>query len=65
MNAASTGHVVHDVYVGKTHIKICDDYCRTKTLEEVDAILKHIASWAREPLLAAEEAKAANQQLSA
>lgn len=38
-----TGNVVEEFNLGNTRIKICDDYCRTKTKEEVEEILKRIA----------------------
>ena len=37
------GHVVKDYYIGHTHVKICDDYCRDKTPEQVQQILDNIA----------------------
>lgn len=43
-NLIKEGHVVRDFYIGNTHIQICDDYCRDKTPEEVQAILDRIAS---------------------
>jgi len=51
------GNVVKSYKIGNTRIKICDDYCRDKTPEEVDAILKRIADFAYECLLSAEVAK--------
>lgn len=39
----ATGNVVKDFYVGNTHIRICDDYCRDKTPEQVKQILANIA----------------------
>lgn len=44
------GHVVEEFYIGNTHIRICDDYCRDKTPEEVEAILKRIADITLGPL---------------
>ena len=38
------GNVVKDFKIGNTRIKICDDYCRDKTPEDVQAILDRIAS---------------------
>ena len=49
----SEGHVVKDFCIGNTHVKICDDYCRDKTKEEVDEILARIAQKVRIPLLKA------------
>lgn len=48
-----TGNVVMDFYVDGAHVRICDDYCRNKTKEEVDEILKRIAQNAIGPLTAA------------
>ena len=39
----SQGHVVKDFMIGRTRIMICDDYCRDKTPEEVQAILDRVA----------------------
>ncbi len=44
------GNVVEDYYIGHCHIKICDDYCRDKTKEDVDKILKRIAEITLGPL---------------
>ena len=38
------GHVVEDFYIGKTHIMICDDYCRNKSKEEIENTLNRIAA---------------------
>ena len=51
------GNVVRDFYIGNTHVRICDDYCRDKTKEEVQAILDRIARNAIGPLTAAMEAE--------
>lgn len=48
-----TGHVVKDFYIGNTHVRICDDYCRDKTPEEVQAILDRIAKITYGPLVQA------------
>ena len=37
------GHVVKDFYIGHTHVKICDDYCRDVTPEQVQQKLDNIA----------------------
>jgi len=42
------GHVVYEARFGNGRGMICDDYCRDKTPEEVDAILKRIARRALE-----------------
>ena len=44
------GNVVKDFKIGRTRIKICDDYCRDKTPEAVQAILDRIALRAGEQL---------------
>lgn len=53
------GHVVEDYYIGRTHIRICDDYCRDQTPEQAQAILDRIAARALialQPVLRKEEA---------
>lgn len=35
------GNVVRDFMIGGTRIKICDDYCRDKTKEEIDEIIRN------------------------
>ena len=40
--AIEEGHVVEDFYIGHTHIRICDDYCRDKTKEDIQNILRRI-----------------------
>lgn len=37
------GHIVKEWYDGNTHCIICDDCCRDKTPEDVEAILDRIA----------------------
>lgn len=37
------GHIVQDFKVGATRIKIADDYCRDKTKEDVEKILRDLA----------------------
>lgn len=46
----ATEHIAKEFNIGNTRVKICDDYCRTKTPQEVDAILKRIAERAFKPL---------------
>ena len=46
----TTGHVVEEFYIGATHVRICDDYCRGKTREDVQAILDRIAEITIGPL---------------
>lgn len=48
-----TGNVVMDFYIEGTHVRICDDYCRDKTPEQVEEILRRIAANAIGPLTAA------------
>lgn len=50
--------VVHEEYIGHTHILICDDYCKDVTPEQVQAILDRIAMRA----LAAIRAAAGNDE---
>lgn len=45
-----TGNVVEEFNIGNTRIKICDDYCRTKTKQEVEEILRRISKNAIGPL---------------
>ena len=49
----ATGHVVEEFNIGKTRIRICDDYCRDKTKAEVEEILRRIARNAIGPLTVA------------
>ena len=49
----ATGNVVEKFDIGNTRIKICDDYCRTKTKQEVEEILRRIAQNAIGPLTVA------------
>lgn len=61
------GNVVEEFTIGNTKVRICDDYCRDKTSEEVDAILESIAETVRGPLIVAAErdaAKAAEEKAS-
>lgn len=55
MKTVTEGHVVEDFYIGKTHVQICDDYCRNKTRAEVDEILARIARNAQVAFAAAEQ----------
>jgi len=36
-------NVVTEFKIGKTKVKICDDYCRNKNKEEIDKILNRIS----------------------
>ena len=38
------GNIVEHFTLGETEITICDDYCRDKTPEEVDALLQEIVN---------------------
>lgn len=55
------GNVVEEFKIGNTKVRICDDYCRDKTPEEVDDILKNIAETVREPLIVAAEMEASKE----
>ena len=46
----ATGNVVKDFKIGNTRVKICDDYCRNKSKQEVEAILRRIANITIGPL---------------
>ena len=50
MDRVRDGNVVRDFKIGNTRIKICDDCCRDKTTEQVDAILMRVAHLAQESL---------------
>lgn len=57
------GHVVKDYMIGSVHIKICDDYCRNKTPEEIQAILDRCSEiWTNAEIAKAE--KQAEQQVA-
>lgn len=47
------GHVVREMTIGNTRIKICDDCCRDKTPEDVEKILRRVAQLALPALQAA------------
>lgn len=53
MRMVATGNVVKEFTIGKTRVKICDDYCKEKTKAEIDEILKRIAKNAIGPLTVA------------
>lgn len=40
------GNVVSEFTLGKTKIRICDDYCHNKTKAEVDEILDRVSAMA-------------------
>lgn len=50
----NSGNCVRTMKVGNTRIRICDDYCRDKTPEEVDQILKRVAQIALNSFAAAQ-----------
>ena len=45
------GHVVEEFKIGNTRCRICDDYCRNKTPEDVEKILDRVAKIAYPALL--------------
>jgi len=49
----ATGNVVKDFNIGKTRVRICDDYCRDKTKQDIEEILRRIARNAIGPLTVA------------
>lgn len=46
-------NVVREFSIGNTRIRICDDYCRDRTREDVELILQRIAQRALEQFSAA------------
>ena len=42
LEAKQSGNVVEDFTIGNTRIKICDDFCRTRTSGEVKEILNRV-----------------------
>ena len=38
------GNIVEHFFLGETEITICDDYCRGKTQEEVEVLLREIVT---------------------
>lgn len=55
----ATGNVVKDFYIENTRVKICDDYCRDKSKQAVDEILRRIARNAIGPLTVATNTESA------
>ena len=53
VDAGQSPNIVRDFTVGNTRIKIADDCCRDKTLEDVRRILKEIAQAAQAAISAA------------
>ena len=37
-------NIVEVIRIGNTNIKICDDYCRDKSNDDIESILKKIAN---------------------
>lgn len=56
------GHIVKEWYDGNTHCIICDDYCRDKTPEDVEAILDRIATLVYPDLLKQELERRAREK---
>lgn len=56
-NIEQDPHIVRDFMIGDTRIKIADNYCRDKTPEDVERILREIAQAAQEAITAAALAK--------
>lgn len=56
-----SGNVVAEYMSGNTTVRICDDYCRNRTSDEVEAILKGLAEKLRGPLIAAGVLKVTDQ----
>lgn len=50
---APSSNAVECLRIGNTSVKICDDYCRARTPEEIKAILDRIAARAIGSLTAA------------
>lgn len=51
--AAQTGNVVERMTIGNTRVRICDDYCRSRTEDEIRVILARIARRTAEVLAVA------------
>lgn len=51
-NIDKKGNIVQEFKLGNTRVKICDDYYRNRTAEEVDEILARIAEKAQKHLSA-------------
>jgi len=54
-NKREPNHVVEEFMIGKTRIKICDDYCYNRSDTEIEEILSRIARKAQEHFTAAAE----------
>ena len=44
LEAKQSGNVVEDFTIGNTRIKICDDFCRTRTSGDVKEILDRLTA---------------------
>ena len=51
-------NIVRDYYIGNTRIKIADNYCANRTVEDVKRILRDVARKAQRSLSAEAVAKA-------
>lgn len=59
----ATGNVVKEFNIGNTRVKICDDYCRKKSAQDIEAILLRIAQMVIGPLtVAADNAYEKNKE---
>ena len=55
MERVKQGNIVKEFSLGNTKVRIADDFCRDKTPEEVDAILKRISCIALNHMLSKED----------
>ncbi len=51
-DATDVPHIVKEFTVGKTRIRIADNFCRDKTPNDVSMILREIASMTRDAVVA-------------
>ena len=49
----ATGNVVREFNIWQTRIRICDDYCKDRTKDDINEILRRIAKNALGPLSSA------------
>lgn len=52
---APSGNAVESLRIGNTSVRICDDYCRSRTPDEINIIIERIAARAIGSLTAAEK----------
>lgn len=52
-DATTAGNIVESLQIGNTRVRICDNFCRAKTPDEIACILERIARRAFEALSAA------------